>query len=307
MSRITKTLLIFGCVILLLILFSVAQFFMKHPHTLRIGSKNFTEQIILGEILAQCIENRLNIPVDRKFNLGGTFICFTALKAGELDLYIEYTGTGLTSILNKKAVSNPDKVYKIVKDEFKKKWNLIWLTPLGFNNTYTVTMRRTHAKDLGITKISDLEQHTQTLLPGFNHEFLERPDGYPGLKDHYGFQFEEEPLEMDTGLMYKAIADKKVDIICGFSTDGRIPAFDLITLEDDKNFFPPYWPVPLIRGEIAKNEPELITLIHKLSDRISNTEMAQMNYLVDEKGESPAYVAQSFLESEGLIAHTKPY
>lgn len=301
MSKTAKAVTVFGFVIALLVGLTVAKLFILKPNAIRIGSKNFTEQVILGEMLAQLIEKRLNIPVERKLNLGGTFVCFNALKAGELDLYVEYTGTGLTAILKEKTISDPDEVYKLVAERFKREWNLVWQKPLGFNNTYTITMREDHAKKMGIKSISDIKAHKGDLLPGFNHEFLERPDGYPGLMKHYGFRFEKRPKEMDTGIMYRAISDGQVDVICAFATDGRIPAFNLIPLEDDKNFFPPYYASPLVRGEVLEMHPDLSALLGELSDRISDSTMAEMNYLVDVEEHRPEDIVRYFLEREGLI------
>lgn len=296
MTRNTKVLMGFAVTITILIIFSISTYIIKDKDVIRVGSKNFTEQVILGEIVSQLIENNLDIPVERKLNLGGTFICFNALRNGELDLYIEYTGTGLTAILKRETLSDADEVYRIVKKTFLENFNLVWLNPIGFNNTYTLTMRREHAQRLGVKRISDLKTHADKLLPGFDHEFLERPDGYKGLKVHYGFQFSREPREMDPGLMYKAITDKSVDIIDGFSTDGRIPAFDLVILKDDKSFFPPYQAAPLVRAETLVKHPVLHELLNWLWERISNETMQGLNYEVDEKGKMTSSVAREFLE-----------
>ncbi len=268
------------------------------------GSKNFTEQIILAEMLVALIESGAQPPipvVDKRLNLGGTFVCFNGLKDGQLDVYVEYTGTGLTAILKQTVIADPDSAYATVEQEFKTRWNLVWLKPLGFNNTYTLTMRKTQAESLGITTVSDLIVHKDQLLPGFNHEFLERPDGYQGLVEHYGFKFSKSPKEMDTGLMYKAVAEKMVDVICGFATDGRIRAFDLVALDDDKGFFPPYYAAPLVRAETLRKHPGLRQALNALSGKVTNEEMAEMNYRVDKNGEESSKVAREFLEKKGLI------
>ncbi len=305
MTNKTKTIGVFLTVIIILLIFSFADKLVKAPAVIRIGSKNFTEQIILGEIMSQLINERLNIPIEEKFNLGGTFVCFNALKNKELDLYVEYTGTGLTAILNQEAMSDPQKVFDIVEKQFREKWNMQWLKPLGFNNTYTLTMRKQQAEELGIETITDLEEHKDALTAGFNHEFLERPDGYRGLTKHYGFEFEKEPLEMDSGLMYRAIAKGDVDVICGFATDGRIPAFNLTMLEDDKEFFPPYEAAPVVHSKILKKYPELKNLLEEAANTISDKEMAEMNYRVDEQDERPSDVAAEFLISKNLISKTQ--
>jgi len=266
-----------------------------------IGSKHFTEQEILAEIMAVLIEENSDITVVRRFNLGGTMVCFNALKTGELDLYAEYTGTGLVNILKMKAVNDPDKVYRTVKDIFAEKYDLAWLKPFGFNNTYTLTMRKADAEASGIRKISDLIPYKDKLLPGFDAEFMQRPDGYPGLRKHYGFEFGKKPRQMDPGLMYKALQEKGVDIIDGFSTDGRIPAYNFVTLLDDKNFFPPYYATPLVRNETLSRYPELKEILNRLSGRISTEEIRKLNYMVDKEEKRPSAVAKEFLKSRGLI------
>lgn len=291
-------------ILFIAVLFIAMQFLKKSPEAVIIGSKNFTEQILLAEMIAALIENDpagKSLTVQKKLNLGGTFVCFNALKNNKLDCYVEYTGTGLTAILKKNPISNPDSVYSIVYDEFKKNWNIIWMQPVGFNNTYTLTMRKNQADSLGIQSISDCIKYRFTLRPGFNNEFLERPDGYQGLIKRYGFSFTKRPKEMNTGLMYQSIAGNKVDIICGFSTDGRIKAFNLVCLEDDKHFFPPYYAACLVRSELLDKHPELSNVLNRLSGHITNEEMAAMNYLVDEKNALPEKVAYDFLKSKGLI------
>jgi glycine betaine/choline ABC-type transport system substrate-binding protein len=265
-----------------------------------VGSKEFTEQVILREMMAALIEGNSDIKAEQKF-LGGTLICFNSLKNGEIDLYAEYTGTALTAIMKHDAMTDPQKVYDTVKDTFEQEYNLIWLKPLGFNNTYTLTMRRDQAQKLGVQKISQLEPYKDKLKSGFTHEFMERPDGYPGLVKHYGWSLKNEPKGMDPGLMYKAIAEGDVDLICGFATDGRIPALDLVMLEDDKQFFPPYYAAPVVRSDTLKKYPELKGILNKLAGKIDNKAMAQLNYEVDEKGRQAAEVAKEFLQNHGLI------
>ena len=266
-----------------------------------IGSKEFTEQVILREMMAALIEGNSDIKTEQKF-LGGTLICFNSLKSGDIDLYAEYTGTALTAILKQEPMKELQKVYDTVKDAFKQQYELVWLEPLGFNNTYTLTMRRDQAQELGVQTISDLEAHKDKLTSGFTHEFVERPDGYPGLVKHYGFKLEKKPKGMDPGLMYKAIAEGNVDLICGFATDGRIPAFDLVMLKDDKQFFPPYYAAPVIRTDTLKKYPKLEGILNKLAGKIDDKTMAQLNYEVDEEGRQAAEVAKEFLQKHGLIS-----
>jgi osmoprotectant transport system permease protein len=268
-----------------------------------IGAKEFTEQIILGEILAQLLEAKTDVSVIRKFGLGGTMVCFNALKNGEIDLYPEYTGTGLTAILNRDVVTDPDQVYQIVSEEFEKEFELLWFRPFGFNNTYALAMRNEHAEEHGLRKISDLSGRELELIPGFTQEFLERPDGFPGLAKHYNLRFTAAPRGMDPGLMYIAVKEGDVDIICAFATDGRIPAFNLRVLEDDQHYFPPYYAAPVVRQETLARVPELGTILNELGAVITDQKMGDMNYQVDEEGIPAEMVARKFLKDVGLVAH----
>jgi osmoprotectant transport system permease protein len=265
-----------------------------------IGSKEFTEQIILGEIMAQMLESKANVSVVRKFGLGGTMVCFNALKNGELDLYPEYTGTGLTAILDREVISDPEQVYEVVREQFEEKFNAAWLKPFGFNNTYALAMRNDHAEMLAYHKISDLSTRELDLVAGFTQEFLERPDGYAGLVRHYGLSFVHTPRGMDPGLMYIALREEDVDIICAFATDGRIPAFNLRVLEDDLRYFPPYHAAPLVRRETLERVRNLGSILNQLGGLIDDQTMAELNYRVDEEGQSPVDVASRFLHDAGL-------
>jgi len=273
-----------------------------------IDGKDITEQEILAEMLALLIEGNSDLTVARKPYLGGTMVCFNALKAGDLDLYAEYTGTGLVNILNREAIADPQESYEVVKRAFAEKYALAWLQPFGFNNTYTLTMRRKQAEELGLKTFSGLAEHLKsgnepTLSAGFTAEFLDRPDGYKGLAEAYGLKFAAEPRQLDPGLMYQACADGSVDVICAFATDGRIAAYDLATLEDDKRFFPPYFAAPLIRQATLEEHPELEALLNRLASRIDDETMQKLNYQVDRR-ESPRRardVAREFLQSCGLL------
>jgi osmoprotectant transport system permease protein len=238
-------------------------------------------------------------------------ICFNALNAGDLDLYAEYTGTGLVNILKEQVMSDPGKVYEKVKKAFKENYNLVWLKPFGFNNTYTLTMRKKQAERLGIKTISDLAEYLKDegqkeaghLKAGFNAEFIERPDGFSGLADAYDMEFERAPLQMDSGLMYKACADGDVDVVCAFATDGRIAAYELVTLEDDKGFFPPYYAAPLVRAQVLARYPKLSKKLNVLAGRIDNETMRGLNFEVDRKDgpKSAREAARDFLIFEELI------
>ncbi len=265
-----------------------------------IGSKNFTEQIILSEIMTQLIEKDTDLKVKRKFNLGGTFICFNALKQGEIDIYPEYTGTGLTAILKKNVINDKDKAYKIVKKEFEEQYDLIWLKPFGLNNTYTITIRKEQSENLNINTISDLKKYENKLKSGFTAEFMERPDGYKGLIKKYNLNFNISPAELDPGLMYKAVKENEVDIICGFATDGRIPAYNLQVLKDDKKYFTPYYAAPVVRKEIIVKYPQINAILNKLNNLITDKEISKMNYRADQEGIKIKKLAKQFIKNNNL-------
>ncbi len=261
---------------------------------LRIGSKNFSEQVILGEIAAQGLEAR-GVRVDRRLNLGGTFICHQAMKAGELDLYPEYTGTAFTAILERKPVPDPRRVFDEVRREYLQRWKLIWSPPLGFENTFALVMRADEAARLGIRKISDLAAHPE-IRPGFGYEFLEREDGFPGLAKTYGLNFRERPAQMDLGLLYTALQSRKTDLVAGNSTDGLIDAISGVVLEDDRHYFPPYEAAFVVRGEIW-NRPAVRRFLESLAGRIDAVAMRKMNAAVDKDKRRPEDVAKEFLAS----------
>jgi glycine betaine/choline ABC-type transport system substrate-binding protein len=259
---------------------------------LRIGSKNFTEQVILGEIAAQGLEAR-GVRVDRRLNLGGTFVCHQALKAGELGLYPEYTGTAFTAILARKPVSDPELVRAEVAKEYRKRWNLVWSPPLGFENTFALVMRRDEAARLHISKISDLAAHPE-IRPGFGYEFLEREDGFPGLAKTYGLHFSQRPVQMDLGLLYQALESGKVDLVAGNSTDGLIDAIGGIVLEDDRRYFPPYEAAFVLGAEVWKR-PAVRAFFESLAGTIDAAMMRKMNASVDKDKRRPEDVAREFL------------
>jgi osmoprotectant transport system substrate-binding protein len=259
---------------------------------LRIGSKNFSEQIILGEIAAQGLEAR-GVRVDRRLNLGGTFVCHQALKAGELDLYPEYTGTAFTAILARKPVSDPELVRAEVAKEYRKRWNLVWSPPLGFENTFALVMRRDEAARLHISKISDLAAHPE-IRPGFGYEFLEREDGFPGLAKTYSLHFSQRPVQMDLGLLYQALASRKVDLVAGNSTDGLIDAIGGVVLEDDRRYFPPYEAAFVLGAEVWKR-PAVRAFFESLAGKIDAATMRKMNGAVDKEKRRPEDVAREFL------------
>lgn len=270
-----------------------------------IGSKNFTEQVILGELLAQHIEATVGLKVDRRLNLGGTFICHTALTAGQLDAYVEYTGTSFTAILKQKPISDPKAVYQKVKQEYAKQFGLEVTEPLGFENTFAMVVRGSDARRLNIQTLSQAAQYTPQWQAGFGYEFIEREDGFPGLSKTYGFKFVKRPQIMDLGLMYRALVDKKVDLVAGNSTDGQIARLGLVILKDDKQYFPPYEAVPVVRQETLKKYPQLRKAFQQLGGAISAKEMQRMNYQVEGEFRKVEDVVREFLQSKGLLNKAK--
>src|SRR5437868_12276026 len=225
---------------LCLIAFAVSFGCHRHsqPH-LKIGSKFFTEQVVLAELLAQHIEARLGIAVERKSNLGGTLLCHKALLSGDLDLYVEYTGTALTAVLNELPSRDSHDVYERVRQGYAQRFHLEVTEPLGFENTFAMVVRGDDAQRLHLRTTSDLQAYAPKMRAGFGYEFLERPDGFRGWSQLYGLRFASAPSVMDLGLIYRALVDKKVDIVAGNSTDGLIDALHLFPLVDDKHYFPP--------------------------------------------------------------------
>ena len=259
---------------------------------IRIGSKNFTEQVLLGEIAAQALE-RAGLAVARKLDLGGSFVCHRALVAGELDLYPEYSGTAFTAILKQKPITDPARVRGYVFAAYDRAWGLVWAPPLGFENTFALVMRSDQARQLGISKISDLARHAG-LRPGFGYEFVERADGFPGLASAYGLEFAARPAEMDLGLLYPALAQGKVDVVAGNSTDGLIAAMQLAVLDDDRRYFPPYEAAFVVRGAIWK-DTRVRRALEALSGSITADAMRRMNAAVDRDRRRPEDVAREFL------------
>lgn len=264
-----------------------------------VSSKNFTEQLIVGNMVGLLLEDA-GYPVEMKLRLGGTGLLHESLVNGNIGVYVEYTGTGLMALLKEAPMSDPKAVYDKVKGAYKEKWNLVWLEPWGFNNTYTVTMRKEDADKLGIKKISDLKDKAPGMVIGATQEFIPRPDGLAGLQEKYGFKF-KEAKGMEPGLMYQALKEGKVDAISGFATDGRIPAFNLVNLVDDLNYFPPYFAAPVVRGDLLEKDPAIADLLNKLAGKLDDTTIANLNYEVDGNKKDPADVAKQFLKGKGFI------
>jgi osmoprotectant transport system substrate-binding protein len=265
-----------------------------------IGSKFFTEQVILAELLAQHIETRTGVHVERKSNLGGTLLCQKALLSGDLDLYVEYTGTALTAVLNESPGRDSDDIYNRVKQGYVQRFNLEVTEPLGFENTFAMVVRGQDAQELHLRNTSDVVPYAPQMRAGFGYEFLERPDGFKGWSQLYGLRFAASPSVMDLGLIYRALVDKKVDIVAGNSTDGLIDALHLVPLVDDKHYFPPYDAVPIVRRDALAKFPQLRSALADLANKISAGEMRHLNAEVDAGLRDPAAVVRAFRASKSL-------
>jgi len=267
-----------------------------------VGSKNFTEQLILGELFAQMLERYCRAPVDRRFYLAGTYICQQAILAGRIDVYPEYTGTALAAVLKQKAAGDASQVYEDVKRDYRQKFNLDVMPPLGFNNSFAMVMRGEDARRLGLTKLSQLAPQAPHMRLGVGYEFLERQDGYQGLVRTYDLKFKEAPRVMDLGLLYRALQTHSVDIVAGSNTDGLIAALALVVLEDDRHYFPPYDAVPIVRPGLFRRFPVARMALEQLAGHITAEEMRNMNYAVDGDKRDAAAVAREFLEQKNLLS-----
>jgi osmoprotectant transport system substrate-binding protein len=265
-----------------------------------VGSKNFTEQIVLAELVAQEIESRAGLAVDRRVNLGGTLICQQALRAGQIDVYVEYTGTALTAVLGEKPEGDAAAVYERVRKEYGERYGFVVTEPLGFENTFAIVVRGEDARRLKLGAISDIAPLAPKWRAGFGYEFMERPDGYRGWAETYRLQFAGPPRIMDLGLLYRALVDKQVDVVAGNATDGVIQTLDLAVLEDDRHYFPPYQAVPVVRAAALKQHPALREALRALGGKISAEEMRRLNYAVDGQHRDVGEVAREFLRQKGL-------
>ncbi|WP_033168567.1 glycine betaine ABC transporter substrate-binding protein [Clostridium sp. KNHs205] len=267
---------------------------------IRIGSKDFTEQHILAHMFSDLIEARTDITVDRKINLGGTQVCFSALRSGDIDLYFDYSGTAYGDTLNYPPISDMEEVYTTVKNDFKNLYGIDVLKQFAFNNTYVLAVTQETAAAYGLNSISDLAKVGSSLKAGTTLEFLNRTDGIPGLTEFYNFKF-KNTVGLDGSPRYVALMNQETDVVDAFSTDGLLKKFELVTLEDDKNFFPPYYAIPLIREDVADEYPEIIPVIEELGDVLTDDVMAELNYKVDELQMEPAAVAHDFLVDNSFI------
>ena len=260
-----------------------------------VGAKNFTESDLLAEIVAQQIERRTGLPIERRLHLGGTFVCDRAIKAGDIDLYVEYTGTAFTAILKQPPISNPDSVYRFVAATYARQFQLRWTAPLGFNNTFAILVRHADAERYGLRSIGDLARVAPQWKAGFGYEFLERADGFTGLARLYGLRFSQPPSAMDLGLTYRALAERRVDVIAGNSTDGQIGALDLVALNDDRHYFPAYQAAPIVRATTLEKYPAVSRALAELGGKISDGEMRRLNALADVEHQDIAEIARTWL------------
>jgi osmoprotectant transport system substrate-binding protein len=275
------------------------------PSGSTVGSKNFTEQLVLGELLAQYLEMTSKVPIERRFYLAGSYISHQALLAGRIDMYVEYTGTALAAILKKPFTSDHTKVFDEIKQEYARRWNLEVMPSLGFDNTFAMAMRGQHARKLGIKALSQLAPFAPQMRLGVGYEFLERPDGYKGLVSKYGLRFSETPRVMDLGLLYRALQNQQVDIVAGSNTDGLIAALDLVVLADDEHYFPPYEAVPIVRRECLEKFPAIGNALQRLSGRITEQDMRRLNYAVDGEKKDVVAVVREFLNEKKIAGVCK--
>lgn len=282
--------------------FLTAACSMRPPNTLVIGTKDFTEQWVLGEILAQEVEDTTSLKVERKFYLGGTYICQQSLLAGRIDAYVEYTGTALEAVLKERPEGTAEDVYRRVKKAYAARYHLAVTPPLGFNNSFAIVIRGDVARRLHLKTISQAAQYTPRWRAAFGYEFMDRPDGYDGLVRVYGLKFASPPESMDLGLIYRALIDGQVDLVAGNTTDGQIEQYHLAVLKDDRHYFPPYQAVPIVREQTLKRYPALRAIFRKLAGKISDAEMRQMNYEVVAQHRDVSAVARQFLLSQHLVS-----
>jgi osmoprotectant transport system substrate-binding protein len=286
-----------GIIFLSLLLLSCAP---SHSKRIVIGSKNFTESLMLGELLAQLIESRTHLKVERRFYLAGSYICQQAILAGRIDIYPEYTGTALTAILKQKVGGDRAGVYRRVKSEYETRFGLTLGPPFGFNNTFAMEIRGDDARRLKLKTLSQAAAFTPQWHAGFGYEFMERPDGYAGLAAAYGLHFAAAPRIMDLGLLAPALKNHQIDTAAGNATDGLIPTLDLFVLEDDRHYFPPYEAVAVVRQQALQQHPELAEILSDLGGKISDQEMQKLNYALDGQHRDAQDVAHEFLRSKGL-------
>ncbi len=268
------------------------------PRRIAVGSKNFTEQLVLGEIVAQQLERKLGQKVERKLNLGGTLLAHQALISGEIDVYPEYTGTALTTILKLPPSPDAARVLEEVRAEYRKRWRIEWLAPFGFNNSFAIVVRGEEARRGGLLTISDAARYKKDWAMGAGYEFAQRPDGFAGLVKMYGLQIKGQIATMDLGLLYQALQQQQVEMIAPSATDGMLSVLDVKVLEDDRRYFPPYEAAPLVREDTLAAHPGMREALAELSGKLTDQTMRKLNYQLDGKHRPVAEVAREFLDGK---------
>lgn len=272
----------------------------SHSGRIVIGSKNFSEQVVLAELMAQHIEARLQVPVERRFYLAGSYIAHQAVLADRIDIYPEYTGTALAAILKQSPNWDANTVFNEVREQYEKRFHLTVTPPFGFNNSFAMVIRGSDARQLGISKLSQAKPFAPHWTFGCGYEFLERPDGYAGFVRRYQLSFAGKPRVMDLGLLYRALKDRQIDLGAANGTDGLIAALDMTVLEDDLRYFPPYEAVPVVNDDALRRYPQLAAALHELGNTISDDEMRRLNYAVDGEHRDVVEVVKEFRHSKGL-------
>ncbi|OOM73438.1 carnitine transport binding protein OpuCC precursor [Clostridium puniceum] len=289
-----------GCLLIAIFAITGVTQGASNKKTITIASKDFTEQEILGNILSELIESKTDISVNRKFALGGTQVCFSALKSGEIDMWVDYSGTAYGDMLKHPPISDVEEVYNTVKKDFKEQFNIEVLKQMRFNNTYTLAVKKETAKKYNLELISDLAKVANQFTATTSLEFLNRQDGLIGLAEKYEFKF-KDTIGIDGSPKYTALMNDESDVVDAFSTDGLLKKYDLKVLKDDKQFFPPYYAIPLVRSEVIEEYPEIVPIIEEVGELITDDVMSELNYQVDELRKEPKDVAIEFLKEEGLI------
>jgi glycine betaine/choline ABC-type transport system substrate-binding protein len=269
----------------------------SRTRTLVVGSKNFTEQLVLGEIIAQQLEGKLGLKVERKFNLGGTLLAHQALVSGQIDVYPEYTGTALTAILKRPPVSDRARVLSEVRSEYQKRWHIEWLGPLGFNNSFAIVVSGKEARQAKLRTLSEAARYRSDWMMGAGYEFLQRPDGFNGMAQAYHLKIKGQVRTMDLGLLYQALEQRQVDMIAANGTDGKLSVLDLVVLQDDRHYFPPYEAAPVARQDTLASHAGMREALQELAGKLSDTTMQKLNYELDGKHRPLAEIAREFLTS----------
>ncbi len=268
------------------------------PRRIVVGSKNFTEQLVLGEIMAQQLERKLGQKVERKLNLGGTLLAHQALVTGEIDMYPEYTGTALTAILKLPPMADAARVLDQVREGYRKRWQIEWLAPFGFNNSFAIVVRGDEARRGALQTISDAARYKKDWVMGAGYEFAERPDGFAGLVKTYGLGIKGQIETMDLGLLYQALGQRQVEMIAPSSTDGMLSVLDVKVLQDDRHYFPPYEAAPVVREDTLAAFPGIRLALAELAGKLTDQTMRRLNYELDGKHRPLAEVAREFLEGK---------